>query len=249
MLRTVQQRRFIRKVSRLGALVACIGFGFAGIVGSGESFRDISIGSDEVSIVGTLTGSGGFLDGVTVRAMVLTSPATDSQESMTTSNTSGVYSIDVAENTDIYFEFSEAGFATLNTQFNTFADDTSGIDADLLLTNEANDVLDAAFMGMMFTLPDRAWLIVDVENAAGDEVDGATITTAPVAVGGGALNCDGTLTGGDITTAIPACNPARSGPMYLVYFDADVEVTITVGTQALVAPVRVGEFTDIRVVQ
>lgn len=249
MSRTVAPQMRIGHVWRIIALLAVVGFGIVGIIGSGESFRDISIGSDEVTVVGTLTGSGGLLDGVTVRSFVLTSPATDSQESVATSNTSGVYSIDVPENADIYFELSNAGFATLNTQFNLFADDTSGIDADLLSTGEANDVLDTAFMGMMFTLPDRAWLIVDVENSAGDEVDGATITTAPAAVGGGALNCDGTLTGGDITTAIPVCDPARTGPMYVAYFDADVEVTITVGTQALVAPVRVGEFSDIRVVQ
>jgi hypothetical protein len=65
------------------------------------------------------------------------------------------------------------------------------------------------------------------------------------------LNCDGTLTGANITTALPPCNPDREGPMYLAYFDGDAEITVTVAGSAgdVVAPVRMGEATFFEVEQ
>jgi hypothetical protein len=41
------------------------------------------------------------------------------------------------------------------------------------------------------------------------------------------INQGGELTGGNITSALPACNP-RIGPMYLAYYDAPTNVDVTV---------------------
>jgi len=91
--------------------------------------------------------------------------------------------------------------------------------------------------------------VVNVEDSAGNEVDGVTITPSSSPAGGGALKCDGTLSGSNVTVA-PPCVPERAAPMYLAYYDADAEIGITItGSPALRAPLRVGEVTYIVVVQ
>lgn len=220
------------------------------IVGSGDGLDVLSGGSEnDFTVTGTLNGTSGVVDAVTVRSLLVTTPAVDTQDSTGSSNTSGVYSVDVMKNTDTYLEFAKIGYATLNSAFDSYSQDTAGVDFEMLLIGEAETDIDTAFAGMVFALPDKAWLAVNVETIAGAEVDGATVGTSLTAGGGGALNCDGTLTGANITTALPACVPPRVGPMYLAYFDAAAEVTISVGGSAVVAPVRVGELTSVTFVQ
>lgn len=203
-----------------------------------------------VNVSGTTDLDGAPEDGVTVTSVLVTTAATDDVQSTTTSDANGAYTLTVLSDTDTYFEFSKANLATINTQFMQFAQDTAGLDYGMILATDVEAVIDATFGGMAFDLADKAWFALNVIDANGDEVDGVAITTTPAVVGGGALNCDGTLTGANITAAQPPCNPERGGPMFLAYFDGDAEITVTVAGSAgdVVAPVRVGEATFFEVV-
>lgn len=68
--------------------------------------------------------------------------------------------------------------------------------------------------------------MINVQDASGDDVAGVTIAPDPSPSGGGALNCDGTFSGSNIT-ADPTWVPDRTTPMYLAYYDADAEIEIT----------------------
>jgi hypothetical protein len=232
-------------------VVAC--FALATIIGSGgddNSAGDPTFGANNtVDLSGTLDASGTGFSGVAIKAFLVTAPTMDSEQASATSNTSGQYSITVLRNTDTYLELSSAGYATQNSRFGSFDQDAGGLDFGMIPENDAEAVIDAAFGGMALNLADKAWLAVNVEDANGNEVDGVSVTTVPARAGGGALKCDGSLTGSDITAAAPACNPERGGPMYLAYYDANTEVAIsaTGSSDAPIAPVRVGEITFVSI--
>jgi hypothetical protein len=241
----------IDRTRRLGAVGACLLAGLAAIIGSGGSSTDEPIfdSNTTVELSGMLDEGGAAFPGATIKAFLVTMPATDDEQATAISDTSGHYTIEILRNRDTYLEVSNAGYATLNSRFGAFDQDTPGLNFGMILEGEAEGVIDAAFGGMAFDLADKAWLAINVEDSSGNEVDGIGVTTTPAIAGGGALNCDGSLTGADITATIPACNPARGGPMYLAYYDADAEVSITAtGTaDAPVAPVRVGEVTVVSI--
>ncbi len=74
-----------------------------------------------------------------------------------------------------------------------------------------------------------------------------TISTTGTTIDTAATACDGTDSGSDVTIA--PC-PSRNGPMYFAYFDIDsTEVTVTVGSDSQLAPVRRGEVTVLEFVQ
>jgi hypothetical protein len=202
-----------------------------------------------VNISGTLDDAGAPVDGVTARALTVASGTVDNEEASTMSNAMGQYTIVFPLNAAGYLELSKTGFATLNTRIGSFDMNTAGVDFGMIQEIGAESAIDTAFGGMMFDLPDKAWLAINVEDAVGNEVDGATITVVPAPAGGGTLNCDGTLTGGNVTSANPPCNPPRAGSMFLAYFDADTQVDITVSGSAeiVAAPLRMGELTIVGV--
>ena len=234
-----------------GALMASIMLaGLITIVGSGSSGDDATAPPDiTVDLSGTVRADDGTpIEGVSVE--VFLANALGAPEDTDTTNASGEYTVTVLESAPAYTKFAKTGYATLNSEFDSYAVNTSKLDIEPVTVNEAEAIIDTVFGGMMLDLADKAWLAVTVENANGDEVNDAAITSAPVVDGGGALKCDGTLTGSNMTVA--PCNPDRDGPMYLAYFDADhdsVSVTVSGSSGTVSAPVRVGEITFIEIEQ
>jgi len=224
--------------------------GGCGSSGSGDP-PPVNLPAATSNVSGILDLDGTSVDGVTVTSMLVTTAATDDVQSTTSTDANGAYTLNILSDTDTYFEFSKIDLATINTEFMQFAQDTADLDYGMILTTDVEALIDVTFGGMALDLADKAWLALNVVDANGDEADGVEITTTPGVVGGGALNCDGTLTGANITTALPPCNPERAGPMFLAYFDGDAEITVTVAGSAgdVVAPVRVGEATFFEVIQ
>ena len=170
-----------------------------------------------------------------------------SAEDTATTNASGSYMVTVIENASVYFEVQASGYATVNSEIVSFATNQTGLNISIPTIAEAEAIIDAAFGGMALNLADKAWLAINVYNAGGDEQNGVTVSVTPIAAGGGAANCDGTLTGGNVTSA-PPCNPARDGVMYLAYYDANTTVDISVSDDSASAPVRMGEVTFVELV-
>lgn len=197
--------------------------------------------------------SGVFSDGVmAIDGALITPYAIDEpdapQFSSKDTDVSGAFTIVVVKDTPVSLAFSKFLFAPIRTQYTAYSVNTAGLDFKTVSVADAEVVIDNAFGGMMFDLADKAWLAIDVADSTGVNVDGVTITPTAAPSGGGALMCDGTLSGASITIA-PPCLPDRSSPMYLAYYDAGAEISIMVGSSKISAPVRVGEITIIDVEQ
>jgi hypothetical protein len=198
-----------------------------------------------VTVSGTLDSSAGAVDAATVKSVTVASAGSDIDGADATSDAAGAFSISVPQDTENYMEFSKSGFATVNSPLFSAAQNVPGVTVRMLTETEAASVISTAFGGMMLSLADKAWLAIDVLDATGSEISGVFITSNPLPDGGGALFCDGSLTGANVTAAFPPCNPARLGPMYLAYYDAAREVSVTASgsSDVIDAPVRVGEVT------
>ena len=178
-------------------------------------------------VSGTLSSSIGPVDGATLKSLTIVAE-TDTEQSTSTSDASGAFSISVQQGTQSYLEFSKTGFATRNSPFFFVAQNISAVNIAMLSESDAGSIIGTAFGGMMLSLADKAWLAIDVRDATGSEISGVFITSTPLPNGGGALFCNGTLTGANVTAASPPCNPPRAGPMYLAYFDAARQVGVSV---------------------
>ena len=161
------------------------------------------------------------------------------------SDGAGLYGASVNQAAASYLEFSKTDFATFNSPSFSISADISAVNVSMYPTPIANQIIGAATGGMALTLPDKGWLAINVYDGTGNEVSGVTLTSTPAQSGGGALFCNGTPNGTNVTDATPPCIPARIGPMYLAYFDnsVDVSVTATGSSDVVAAPVRVGEIT------
>lgn len=227
------------------ALTACGGGGGGG--DEPTAGNDLSINPNLVDISGTISAAQGPVDGVGVTSYKLIAPATDDMQADTTTDAEGGFSLSVPKFADTYLQVEKPGYATANTQFSTFGAEKTGVDLPLVSVAEAEQLIDAAFGGFGLGLADRAWLMINVEDVNGNEVNSVPITTTPEVAAGGALDCDGTFTGGNYTTAYTGC--VGRGAMYLAFFDEDSEVTIFAGDGASsrVAPVRLGELTAVTI--
>ncbi len=187
--------------------------------------------------------------GVTVTPIQVTPPSTDSRGTSVITDIAGQYSLNISSNTDYYLEAARVGFATTNTQFGRFTANQALETIFVPTALEAEAIIDTAFAGLMLNLADKAYLAIDAKNSAGDEVDGVAIGVRDDQSfppdGGGALLCDGTLSGSNLTVAEPPCTPVRLGPMYLAYYDIATQVSLTnsSNSEIIYAPVRVGEIT------
>ena len=197
------------------------------------------------TISGSVTSTAGPVDAAALTSIVVSTPATDAAGSTANSDATGAYALSVPDGLTNYVEIAKAGLATFNSAFFSAPIDIAGVIIPMITELEANTVIGGAFGGMMFSLPDAAWLAIDVRDPIGNELDAVTITSTPAQNGGGALACNGTYTGTNTTTASPPCSPPRTGPMYFAYFDASKEVAVTASNTSAViyAPVRVGEIT------
>ena len=94
---------------------------------------------------------------------------------------------------------------------------------------------------LLTPLVNKAWLVVDIEDENGDEVNGQTITSTISPADEVYTECDGADSG--LTATTGPCPSGRPSPMYIAYFDAAVEANITVGSETQLAPIRMGEIT------
>lgn len=235
------------QVLRPYCLIMAVLVGIVIFSGCSEDEIVIQPGPSTVELSGILSHDGTPVDGALVTAYRADPPNTP--VTVTDTDAAGSYTATIILGVSTHFTFDKLGYAVLNTQYRAFSENTSGLDFEVVLAADAETVIDIAFDGMGLDLADKAWLAIDVQDASGDDVAGVTITPDSSPNGGGTLNCDGTLSGGN-TTADPACVSDRTGPMYLAYYDADTEITIAIsGSSAISAPVRLGAVTFIVVEQ
>jgi mono/diheme cytochrome c family protein len=94
---------------------------------------------------------------------------------------------------------------------------------------------------MPVDLENHAWLVVDIEDSNGDGVSGQTISISNATAADGVYTeCNGTDGDASSTTV---CPNGWSSPMFIAYFDASSEATVTVGSETQTAPIRMGEIT------
>ncbi len=158
----------------------------------------------------------------------------------TTTDSSGNFSLQVLKNDAVFLRATKDSFATINSAKAPLSANVSGLDIGMPTGDEAQAVIDTAFTSMPDLL-NHAWLVVDIEEANGDGVSGHTITSTISPPAQVYTECDGTASPGDVTIA--PCPPERESPMYIAYFDAAGEASITFGSETQIAPIRMGEIT------
>ncbi len=194
--------------------------------------------SPTVFLSGVVTDGAKLLQGVSIEVV----DTGGRQIASATSNSIGEFELKVQQGIELAIRFSAAGFTTVRSQNYTLISHVTGLNIVLQPLQTTESIIDTAFSGMTLDLADKAWLAVDVLNEQLDEMDGAMVAVNPAPTQGGTLLCDGTLTGGNITSALPACDPPRTGPMYIAYFDAPTSVEVTInGIVTYKSSGRVGE--------
>jgi hypothetical protein len=223
-------------------LVVTIGLAFILTACSNDDIADLLAG-ESVSISGTITGTGGTsLEDVRIEA-VYSSPG-GALNPVTTTDADGNYVLQVLKNKSLYLHASKSAFATTNTVRATFDADMKAVNLAISAEAEAQSMIDTAFVSTAPVLINHAWLLIDVVNVNGDEMNGQAVSSTLVPTEQVYTACDGTDSGGDITTGAP-CPDDREGSMYIAYFDSPGETRISVDDVTLVAPIRMGEFTHV----
>ena len=206
------------------------------------------ITDETITVSGTITRGVNPEAGATVKGFYRNTaipPAT------TTTQADGTYTLTVLKDTPVSLQISGSNMATLNSAYESSSVNLTGYDQEVVTEADVDTVIGLAFPGVTMA-GGQAWLAVTVMDNAGNDIDGAVITTTPSPlnmIDEAAVNCDGTDSNG--VTTIGNCNPSREGPMYLAYFSADAEVTVAVtgSTDQQIAPVRAGEVTGLEFVQ
>ena len=231
-------RRIVAQgIGRLPVLAGIFGMFLAGCDGGSDPVVNV----DEITISGTVSAIGGApLDGVTVKAIAILL-GQDVDESTTTTDANGNFTLTVVDGFTAYYQFSKSGYLTINSDFKAYTANLTGVELELPTVAEADQVIGTAYPGL--TLTDGGWLAINVENGSA-EVANATVTVVSAGEDPGYTECDGTI--GMAMMTVAPCIPDRMGaPMYFDHYDSDQVVTITVsgvvGTTS--APVRHGEAT------
>ena len=201
--------------------------------------------SDDAAPVADITVSGVITDfnddampGVAVQG-VYTSSASANPTAETDLN--GNFSLILDGNTDFYLNGSYLGYITTNSEVLRASADITGLEIGMPRGPEAEDIINAAFPSEQLAIVNHAWLAVDIEDENGNEVAGETITLSTTPSGFAYTNCDGTPSGGNTTIA---CFD-RDGPMYIAYFDAAAETTMSTVDQTKTAPLRMEQVTAV----
>jgi len=230
-------------IRKTAYILACL-LGVTYLVASCSSENAEQIIADEfVSITGTINNHDDTAEpGVEIEG-VYGSPgdALNPDPVISDSSATNNFSLEVFSNTPFYLHATKDSFATINTARTALNADITVDAVEIPSVIEAQDMINTAFDVDKPLLENHAWLVVDVVDANGIGVDGKTISTAgtdPVAV---YTDCEGNDSGGTVTVA--PCPAGRQGPMYIAYFDAPAEISITVGGQKQTAPIRMGEIT------
>ena len=215
--------------------------------GSGGSPATVTI-SGKVS---TEANPGGEA-GVMVRGLYKTG---SSNPTMTAAD--GTYTLTVEKERIVSIQFSKPGFITLNTTNQAPNNDQIGFDVDPYPTTAAVQmIIDIATGVSSIPIASKGWLIAEAIDGMGNELNGITFSSAffnpllfPLEAEVYTL-CDGTDSGGIVTTGAP-CPPPGRDIMYGAYFDAAVlpgSIDVNVPGQGKGAPVRLGEITVVNFV-
>lgn len=201
----------------------------------------------EATITGIITddSTGQGLDAVTITAIDPTGAFTFDP---VTTDSNGNYSITITRNVPVYFRLKkDAGYVDLNSWVDSYDSDESGVDIPMFTTTQTQDAVTRAF-AFNPSLTGWSWLFVDVVTDNGEDATGITITASD---GDGSLidatatRCDGTNSGGVVT--VPCLSgETRDGPMFIAYYDSDVDITVTISgarSGELSGPVRNGQVT------
>ena len=207
---------------------------------SNDDIADLLAG-ESVTISGTITGTRGVaLENVRVEA-VYSSPG-GALNPVAITDAGGNYALQVFKNDTLYLHVSKSAYVTTNTARASFDVDQINIDLTIYSEAEAQAVIDAAFVSTAPVLINHDWLLIDLFDVNGDELNGQTVISTLMPTEHAYTECDGTDSGGAVTTGAP-CPVDREAPMYIAYFDSPGETSISVDGGAMVVPIRMGEFT------
>ena len=227
-MRCTKNRQIKNKVITVFACVLGLAFALSGCSSSDSS---TPVTTTTVTVSGAVTSENIPEEGVSVKGIY---SATESTSPVTTSAT-GTYTLTVDANRAVSIQFSKSGLVTLNSGKEALTANVTGAEVDIPTTAQAQALIDAAFGNI--PLASVAWLAVSVEDANSDEVAGVTISSnADAQV---YTDCNGNDIG---ATATIAC-PNDSRPMYLAYYNAPVEDSVSAVADTQIAPVRTGEVT------
>ena len=197
-----------------------------------------AIADEFVTVSGTMTDiNGTALVGVNVEG-VYTDPGAVLNPSDDT-DANGEFSLQVLKNDVVYLRATKSSYATVNSAKEALSASVTGLDIGIPSEAEAQAVIDTALGQSAPLLANHAWLVVDIEDANGDQVSGQSVISTRAAADEVYTECDGTDSGGSVTVACPG---GGDSPMYIAYFDATGDSNIKVGTETQTAPLRMGEI-------
>lgn len=235
----------IRKASYI--LACTLVFAFVLVACSSDDAAQV-IADEFVSVSGTVKDFNGTaaVEDVVVEC-VYSSPG-DPLNPVTNTDNNGHFSLQVLDNTPVSLRATKNSFASINTAKAALTATVTVDDVDILTVVQAQATIDKAFGLTTELLADKAWLVVDVVDASGNDVSGKTISTSLAFPPTDEIytNCDGNDSGGTETTG--PCPVDRQAPMYIAYFNAPAEISITVEGQKQTAPIRMGEITVLKYV-
>ena len=232
--------KFVHTKNKTAYLLACV-IGCLFVL-AGCSSDDDAPAVVDVTIGGTISdfSTDALLAGVNVEG-VYTSPG-DADNPTTTTDITGFFSLPIKTNTAFYLHGTLAGYATINSEKGTVSTNESGEDIEMPTETEAQEIIDTAFGVATTPLQNVAWLVVFVEDENGNEVNGVSVSYLSALAPADFVytNCDGTDSGGEVTTGAP-CADDRA--MYIAYFNAEGDASVSVAGQTKIAPMRLGEIT------
>ena len=169
--------------------------------------------------------------------------AGDPLNPIATSDANGDFSLQLLEDDSFYLRATKTGLVSTSTARASLSEDKTGIVIDMPTETEAQNIITTAFV-FDPQLVNHAWLLVDVANTAGDEVNGQFIALSATPAAAVYLACDGSDSGLTETNGAP-CPTDRPGPMYLAYFDTAGDVVVSIGSESQDTAIKIGEFTHL----
>jgi hypothetical protein len=228
----------VRTRSKVAQLLSCAAASVLVLAGCSSDDDAIAPVSD-ISVSGVITDfNDAPLPGVTVQG-VYTSSTTENP--ITSTDSTGNFSLTLNANTAFYLNGSFLGYISTNTEMLNTTVSVADLNIAMPRGPETEAIIDAAFPTEQLAIVNHAWLAVDIVDENGNEVSGETITPAVTPSGFAYTNCDGTPSGGSTTIACLY----RDGPMYIAYFDAAAESTVTAVEQTKTAPLRMEQVTAV----
>jgi cytochrome c5 len=191
----------------------------------------------DITVSGVITDSNAVpLTGVAVQGVYISSSAVNPS---TSTDTDGGFALTLEANTAFYLSGAFLGYATLNSEVLNTSVSIAGLDIEMPRSPEVEAIIEAAFPTAGLAIVNHAWLAVDIEDDNGNQISGKAITPDIEPSGFAYTNCDGSPR--DDNTTIACAD--RDGPMYIAYYDAAAETTVTALEQTKTAPLRIEQVT------